>query len=457
MRTAIVNYLKKVREIPEGKFPPVYYTPPMLRMFIFGTFVYPLGFATHALFLVVFAFLGVKWLALFNILSVTMWATSFFLHRNGYFNLGFAIVTIEVIAHAGLCVIFLGWAAGFQFYLVPIPVVVFFTHWHTSRKALIALLFCVSFVLMHYYIRPLKPIVELDPIYLSFLYYGNYFSVSFVFATFSYSFYIATISAEEKLETAHHRTNSVLKQLNGELSEAAGYVKKILPQPVTKGSIRTNWRFIPSTSLGGDAFGYHKVDEDHFAVYLIDVSGHGVGAALLSVSVINMLRSQSLPSTDFKDPQQVLQALNLAFPSESHKDMFFTIWYGVYNLNTRELTYASAGHPPAILCSDATSSDCKIDLLKTPNFVVGAIGEAAYNKSKCNVEKGGTLYIFSDGVYEVEKSDGSMWCFKEFAEYLKTIKLENKPILDRLYEYARNLGKSDRFEDDFTILEVAFV
>ena len=69
-----MNYLKKVREIPEGKFPPEYYTPRMVRMFIFGTFVYPLGFATHALFLVVFAFLGVKWLALFNILSVTMWA-----------------------------------------------------------------------------------------------------------------------------------------------------------------------------------------------------------------------------------------------------------------------------------------------------------------------------------------------------------------------------------------------
>ena len=141
----------------------------MVRMFIFGTFVYPLGFATHALFLVVFAFLGAKWLALFNILSVSMWATSFFLHRNGYFNLGFTIVTIEFIAHAGLCVFFLGWDAGFQFYIVSTPVVVFFAHWHTSRKVLIALLYCVSFVLMHYYIRPITPLVELDPLYLSLI------------------------------------------------------------------------------------------------------------------------------------------------------------------------------------------------------------------------------------------------------------------------------------------------
>ena len=101
--------------------------------------------------------------------------------------------------------------------------------------------------------------------------------------------------------------------------------------------------------MGGDAFGYHMLDEDHFAIYLTDVSGHGVGAALLSVSVMNVLRSQSLPNTDFKDPEQVLEALNIAFPGEENNDMFFTIWYGVYHLPTRTLTYASAGHPPAIL------------------------------------------------------------------------------------------------------------
>jgi adenylate cyclase len=70
-------------------------------------------------------------------------------------------------------------------------------------------------------------------------------------------------------------------RLNRELSEAADYVRTILPQPLTEGTIRTDWRFVPSTSLGGDAFGYHWVDKDHFAIYLIDVSGHGVGAALL--------------------------------------------------------------------------------------------------------------------------------------------------------------------------------
>ncbi len=456
MRTAIVSYLKKVSEPPEGKFPSEYYTPRMVRQYIFGTFSYPLGFAVHALFLLVFSLLSVKWLALFNILSVTIWAASFFLHRNGYFDLAAYIMTVEAIAHAGLCGVFLGWAAGFQLYIVPFPVVIFLSHWRTFQKVLFALLYCLSFALMHYYIRPLTPIVDLDPLYISILYYGNYLSVSFVFAAIAYSFYIATINAEEKLEEEKERSNAALTTLSDELTEAAEYVRKILPHPVWEGGIRTDWRFVPSTSLGGDAFGYHRVDEENLAAYLIDVSGHGVGAALLSISVINVLRSQSLRKTDFKDPGQVLQSLNNTFPSESNKDMFFTMWYGVYNENSRELTYASGGHPPAILFNGDPASDSEVDLLRTPNYVVGGIPEGTFKTGKCFVGEGSMLYIYSDGVYEVEKPDGSMWRFHEFTDYLQKIRTDGHEVLDRLYGYVKDLGNAETLEDDFTILEVVF-
>lgn len=250
--------------------------------------------------------------------------------------------------------------------------------------------------------------------------------------------------------------NGFLNQLEEELSEAADYIKNILPLPITEGSIRTSWRFVPSTSQGGDAFGYHKVDEEHFAVYLIDVSGHGVGAALLSASVIDVLRSQSLPNTDFKNPEQVLRSLNLAFPSEANKDMFFTIWYSVYNKNSRELSYASGGHPPAILFDGNPASDSKIKLLKTPNYVIGGMSEAKYTTNKCDVGDRSTLYIFSDGVYEVEKADGSMWRVHEFMDYMQKIRADGHEVLDRLYGYVEGLGNTETLEDDFTILEVAF-
>ncbi|MDY0038971.1 MAG: response regulator, partial [Desulforhabdus sp.] len=96
------------------------------------------------------------------------------------------------------------------------------------------------------------------------------------------------------------------KTLSAQIQRAAEYVTSLLPAPITEGSIVTNWRFVPSAELGGDSFGYHWIDGDHFAMYLLDVCDHGVGPALLSVSALNVLRSQSLPDTDFKQPESVL-------------------------------------------------------------------------------------------------------------------------------------------------------
>jgi sigma-B regulation protein RsbU (phosphoserine phosphatase) len=247
-----------------------------------------------------------------------------------------------------------------------------------------------------------------------------------------------------------------LARLNDELSEAADYVKSLLPPPIVTGPVRTDWRFVPSASLGGDSFGYHWLDEDTFAIYLVDVSGHGVGAALLSVSVMNALRSQSLPDTDFKNPEQVLASLNVAFPSEENNDMFFTIWYGVYNKRTRELTYASGGHPPALFFDRSHAGQSNAILLRTSNKAIGVMPDVAYKKNKHLIGEQTTLYIFSDGAYEVQKSDGSMWQFKEFADFMSTIKSDSQSRLDRLYQHVKNIGNLENFEDDFTIVEVAF-
>ena len=110
---------------------------------------------------------------------------------------------------------------------------------------------------------------------------------------------------------------------------------------------RTQWLLVPSTELGGDSFGYHEIDEDHIAFYLLDVCGHGVGAALLSVTAINVLRSAALPRTDFRDPGAVLSSLNEAFPMERQNNMYFTIWYGVYPAQLRRAPLCQC-RPPGL-------------------------------------------------------------------------------------------------------------
>src|SRR5207249_2695454 len=101
-------------------------------------------------------------------------------------------------------------------------------------------------------------------------------------------------------------------RLAAELAEAAVYVKSLLPAPLDD-RLKAQWRFQPSAELGGDAFGYHWLGQDQLAIYLLDVSGHGVGAALLSVSVLNGIRAESLAGADFRDPSSVLRQLNRVF------------------------------------------------------------------------------------------------------------------------------------------------
>jgi sigma-B regulation protein RsbU (phosphoserine phosphatase) len=463
MATTVKSFFQSFSEIPEGKFPPECYTPRLLRTMVFGNYAHSLGILTHSLFIVIFALIGVRTLALFNIFSVILWVTAFNLHRRGYISQGYILITIENIAHAAVCTVVIGWDTGFQYIVLVQPACVFVLHWSTSRKALMASIYCFAYIAMNYYANVSVPVLELSQIYIAVLNYGNIIVICFILASFGFIYSRAALTAEEKLEQEHQKTsvalkerNKVLGRLNQELAEAADYVKTILPKPIKEGAIRTDWRFIPSASLGGDAFGYHWVDEDHFAIYLIDVSGHGVGAALLSVSVMNVLRSQSLPSANFKKPEQVLEALNIAFPGEENNDMFFTMWYGVYKKNTRELSYASGGHPPALLLDCSSTDDSKAILLRTPNYVIGGMSEVIYEKKECLVGERNTLYIFSDGVYEVEKSDGSMWRFQEFADQMNKIKTDGQSILDSIYNYARKLGNSDKFEDDFTIIEVFF-
>ena len=247
-----------------------------------------------------------------------------------------------------------------------------------------------------------------------------------------------------------------LDRLNNELSDAAGYVKSVLPQPITAGSIHADWRFIPCSNLGGDSFGYHWVDEDHFAVYLIDVSGHGWGAALFSVSIVNAIRSQSLPETDFRDPGKVLESLNHAFPSERHNDMFFTIWYGVYQLSSGILTYSSGGHPPGLLIAKTTDGASEHVKLRTPGIIIGGRPKAVFENKSHQVISGSRLLLFSDGVYELKQSDDTVWGLNNFISFVKETRMSGNSYLEGIINRAKTLMRGNAFDDDVTILEIIF-
>jgi len=252
------------------------------------------------------------------------------------------------------------------------------------------------------------------------------------------------------------RDLKIAKQsLEAELAEAAEYVQSLLPDPMTE-PISIEAKFIPSRQLGGDCFDYNWLDADYLAIYLLDVAGHGLRAALPSVAVLNLLRSRTLPNIDYYKPSDVLRALNTTFQMSYQNDKYFTIWYGVYNRISRQLVYASAGHPPAVLISQSPASTAKIQRLKTPGMPVGMFPDAPYVDNCCDVEDLSTLYIFSDGVYEIHQPDGNIWGLDPFIDLLAAYNGASADQLELVLNYIQNLNAKAVFDDDWSLLKVNF-
>jgi phosphoserine phosphatase RsbU/P len=267
--------------------------------------------------------------------------------------------------------------------------------------------------------------------------------------------YIALLERNEAYEALLESQ----RRLASEMKQAAHYVQSLLPELLKKGDIRTDWRFIPSAELGGDSFGYHWLDDDHFAFYLLDVSGHGVGSALLSVSAMNALRSQALPQTDFRIPGQVLAALNNAFQMEQQNGLYFTIWYGVYHKPTRRIDYSGGGHPPSLLFTGTSAEEASLEVLEAKGPMIGAVPDLEFETASTTLGAFAKLCMYSDGVYEIERIDKSMWPFNEFIEFMKKgpHDAENDSKMDRLIAHDREIQGREDFIDDCSIVELKFI
>lgn len=235
---------------------------------------------------------------------------------------------------------------------------------------------------------------------------------------------------------------------------AAGvkYVLGCIPPPVD-GAVAIDWRYIPSSNLGGDTIGYHWIDDDHLALSLIDVTGHGLDSALLSVTITNVLRSGSLMGADMRRPDQVLATLNDAFPSDQHGGKLFTAWYGVYQRSTGLLTWAGGGHHPSILLTPGARDPI---LLQSSGPLMGLGSGLEYPAESCQAPAGARLLIFSDGVFEIFRDTREVWDLNACIEYLTAQNSRGGALLDELLAHVRALRGSNELADDFTILEACF-
>lgn len=235
-----------------------------------------------------------------------------------------------------------------------------------------------------------------------------------------------------------------------DMETALAYVKAQLPVPGSGGAVETDWHYVPSTDLGGDACGAVWLPDGRFCCYLIDVSGHGAGAAMHAVAVMNALRPQALAGVDPGDPAAVLGRLNSLFQMEQHADMYFTIWYGVYDPATREMAFAAAGHHPAWLCLPGYPPTA----IGTRNRMIGTPISRPFTAGHCLLPPGTTLYLFSDGVFEIVDSGGRAWQLADFVALLQPGGITGIPQHFHSIMQSKLAGR--RFDDDFTLLALHF-
>jgi phosphoserine phosphatase RsbU/P len=256
------------------------------------------------------------------------------------------------------------------------------------------------------------------------------------------------VAINERLIELNAAKDRFLNVLRSDLQSAADYVSTLMPDPISNEPIKVSWEFHPSSQLSGDSFGYHWID-DCFVFYLIDVSGHGVKSALQSVSVLNILRSESLRKTDFTKPNQVLKGLDKVFRIKEPDFLYFSIWYGCYSTSTKYLIYAGAGHPPAVLNQNGS-----IRMLRSKNKLIAGFDGVKFVSNRVKIKTPATLYIYSDGAYEVKKEDGKMCTFGEMIDYLTDNANDDDSELSMLYDHIRSINAREKMRDDFSVMKI---
>ena len=265
----------------------------------------------------------------------------------------------------------------------------------------------------------------------------------------------ATVEANERNRVLAQQLQQQSERLTAELNSAAAYMSSIMPRGLT-GKVDVSSRYLPARALGGDCFNYAWIDDDHLLVYLIDVSGHGIEPALLSVSAHNLLRSGSISTETLLEPQAALTELNRLFQMDQQGDHYFTMWFGVYQASTRTLLYASAGAPPAFAFTSPVAGAVSVIELSTATVPVGMFEDTVFTSATYRVPPGSQILIFSDGASDLDLATGKQLSFAGFKTLATRMAASPDWSLDALIDELRELAPAGLFEDDCSLIQLTF-
>ena len=146
----------------------------------------------------------------------------------------------------------------------------------------------------------------------------------------------------------------------------------------------------------------------------------------------------------------MLAALNNAFQMDQQNGLFFTIWYGVYHKPTRRIDYAGGGHPPVLLINGPSADRATLETLDSNGPMIGAVPDLVFQGGSVTLDAFAKLYLYSDGAYEIEKTDKTMWPFDQFVAFMKQGPHETEgTMMDQLIAHDRAIQGREEFVQRF--------
>lgn len=268
------------------------------------------------------------------------------------------------------------------------------------------------------------------------------------------------IRAGERLLDYQKKLQNAYQIIKNDIAAAAKIQEKLLPtSKVPYQGLEFNWLFKPATDAAGDIFNYFKIDDDHIGFYLLDVAGHGITAAMLSVTLSKTIYPYLLQSNVIKSysqdgkviinsPAKVLANLNAQFQNSEDSTQYFTIVYCIVSIKDKTLTLSRGGHPAPILLSE----NGNITFVGQNGFPVGMIQEMDYEEVTIPFNPGDSLFIYSDGVIECRNNENILFSINRLTQLItENYKVNNDEFYVTLLKVLSDWKTEDEFEDDISI------
>jgi sigma-B regulation protein RsbU (phosphoserine phosphatase) len=265
----------------------------------------------------------------------------------------------------------------------------------------------------------------------------------------------ARISVGRRMIEMQTKLEDALQKIN-ESFKAAGRIQlSLLPKPLSAGDrVKFAWKFKPCDAVGGDIFNVMSLDATHIGLYLLDVAGHGLPSAMISVLVYQILNPHTGILVDHTvnpphilDPEAVLNILDREFPLMRFK-RHFTIVYAVLDIVSNTLTYSNAAHCSPIIIS------CKNDLkILTVSGTVIGVNAFAFGQETVMLSPGDKVVFLSDGVFESGNAANELFGEERLYQTLRELRSATiDDLVQGIYSKVTSFAESQPAADDISIL-----